>query len=188
MSLTEHAYLTPEQHATLAGELTEGSVEIAISRSMARQFYTMTPIAEIKSKTGQSEVLAKVVVWFGLVFTPLMFVLSALLIVYYYGWWAAFNIPLAGILWAIIAGFLNPTGSWVSMTVALLFFALVAVSDLVAPSVTLPVLAWTASLWVNRMTYQGAAHFLTRLVVASQPAFEMLEEHITVKEVTANSQ
>ena len=188
MSLPERSYLTPEQHATLVDELIDGNVEISIPRSMARQFYTMTPMAEIKSKTGQSELLAKLVVWFGLVVTPLLFTVCALLIIYYYGWWAACNIPLAGILWSVVAGFLNPTGSWVSMTVALVVFIVVAVTNLIDPSVILPVLLWTASLWVNRMTYHGAGFFLTRLVVTSQPAFELLEEHITVKEIVSDPQ
>ena len=185
MGLAEHSYSTPEEHARLAHAVTDGSASIDISRSIARRFYTMTPLTEIKSKTGQSALLAKLIVWTGLALTPALFTLSALLIVYYYGWWAAINIPLAGILWSIIAGFLNPTGSWVSVTVALVLFAAVAAANVVTPSLTLPLLAWTASLWVNRMTYLVAAYFMTRLVVISPAAFELLAEHITVKNVTA---
>lgn len=184
MNVAEHTELTPEEHARLAHEVTAGSIEISISRSMARQFYTMTPTAEIKSKTGQSQLAGKLIVWLGLFFTPLLFTLSALLIIYFYGWWAAINIPLAGILWSVIAGFLNPTGSWVPMSVALVFFVALALSNLIAPSLALPLLAWTASLWVNRMTYHFAALFLTRLVVKSSAAFELLEEHISIKKVT----
>lgn len=186
MSLAEHTYSTAEGHVRLEHELTDGSVEISISRTIARQFYTMTPLAEIKSKTGRSQVLAKGLVWIGLLLAPLLFILSALLIIYYYGWWAAINIPMAGILWSIIAGFLNPTGSWATMTGALAFFTAVALTNLVTASLTLPLLLWTASLWVNRMTYQSAAFFLTRLIITSRAAFEQLEEHITVKNITAD--
>ena len=181
MSTAENVYSAPAEHARLAQEVTDGTVAVSISRSIARQFYTMTPLAEIKSKTGHTELLAKLLVWSGLLVTPVLFTLSALLIIYYYGWWAAINITLAGILWSVIAGFLNPTGSWVSVSAALALCAAVAAADLAAASLILPLLAWTASLWVNRMTYQSAAFFLTRLVVTSQTAFELLAEHITVK-------
>jgi len=185
MSLSDLSHLTSEEHARLAHQITDGTLEISISRSVARQFYTMTPVAEINTKTGQSELLAKLVVWLGLLFTPLLFTLSALLIIYYYGWWAAVSIPFAGILWSVIAGFLNPTGSWISMTIILVFIVAVTLANLVTPSLTFPLLAWTASLWVNRMTYHCAAFFLTRLVVKSHIAFELLEEHVSINKIAA---
>ena len=134
MSTAENVYSAPAEHARLAQEVTDGTVAVSISRSIARQFYTMTPLAEIKSKTGHTELLAKLLVWSGLLVTPVLFTLSALLIIYYYGWWAAINIPLAGILWSVIAGFLNPTGSWVSVSAALALCAAVAAADLAAAS------------------------------------------------------
>lgn len=120
----------------------------------------------------------KAVILAGQVLAPALLLCCFVLIFIQSGpWLSALLVPLSGILWTVIAGFVNADGRWQSITVVTLIGIGLASAEL---PWTAAFAAFSASLWVHRMTFIAAQHFLTGLVTSSWAAYEMLTEHVTV--------
>ncbi len=170
--------MTREEHDQLVTAYAEGSIAITVPRNVARQFFIRVPRADVKEETGFTFFYSKAAVWIGLLLAPALLVFSLGLIIIYYGWLSTIYITFAGVLWSVIAGFLNPEGGWKPVTIPLLVLVVFQVFEWADPEIVAVLLTWVASLAVHRATYMGAQVLLINLILHSFAAYDMLEAHI----------
>ncbi len=175
-------YLDLEQHGELKTEILSGQSQLHIPGSVCREFFTRVPNQEIVAVTGRSLMLPKLLVWLGVISAPVLLLAMFAFMVMTSGWLAALTIPLAGIFWTIVAAFMNPDGEWISITLAVIVVGLTL--PLMDFAVGFTLFLFVFSLWIHRLTHIFAKLFLTDLVMQSYPAYDMLVEHIQVKEVS----
>ncbi len=175
-------HLSADEFAGLQQEFREGRSAISIPRAVARRFFTHVAASAIRTTTGQGAFLKKTVIWAGLLFSPLVLGACCLLVAWEFEWIATLVIPIIGIFWTIFAGYTSNIGRWQPAT--LLVAAAVANLYVMPPDLSRPLLLFILSLWIHRITYILAEHWLTGLVEKSFSAYEMLEEHIVIVEKT----
>lgn len=172
--------MTREEHDQLVEACAAGSIAITVPRNVARQFFIRVPRADVKQETGFTFFFSKAAVWVGLLLAPALLVVSLGLIIIYYGWMSTIYVTLAGVLWSVIAGFLNPEGGWKPVVLPLLVLAVFHVFEWADPEIVAVLLAWVSSLVAHRATYMGAQALLINLILHSSAAYDMLEDHIQI--------
>ena len=176
-------YLDESAHAELAADAAAGRAVVRLPRTVAKQFFLRVSLSDIKTRSGRSVWPYKAGVLVGQILAPALLI-GCFVLIYAESeaWLSALLVPLAGILWTVIAGFINADGHWLPMTIMVALAAGLAALGLPwAGALTV----FTASLWVHRMTFVLAERSLTSLVTTSYAAYEMLTEHITVERTTA---
>jgi len=173
-------YLTEDEYLSFQQRLARGEARLTIARRVARQFFTHVENASIRSITGRSMALQKLVIRVGIALPYVLLLLCIGAIIMYFGWFAALGVPLAGMFWTVIAGLTGDKGTWAHGTVGLVVgLGLAAVIDVIY---AIPVTLCVISLWLHRMTYILAQLWITRLVSNSFAAYDMLVEHIDIED------
>lgn len=172
-------FLDEAEYRQLQQQIAQGETRISIPRSVARQFFLRVDNKSISSTTNKSALKEKMVVWLGTLTAPLLFCVCAALIIMKAGLGAALAVPLAGVIWTVLAGFTSETGDWHSVTGALavtLIFYVYA-----GHMYALALLIFTLSLWIHRMTFIVAEYFLSQIVISSFAAYDMLVDHVQLE-------
>ena len=172
-------FLDESAHAALAAEAASGQALVRLPRTIAKQFFLRVSLSDIKRRSGRSLWPYKAAILFGQILAPAL-LLGCFVLVYLESgpWLSALLIPLAGILWTVVAGFVNAEGHWLPMTIAVVITA--GLAEFGLPWGT-ALAVFAASLWVHRMTFVLAERSLATLIMKSYAAYEMLTEHVTVE-------
>ncbi len=174
-------YLTESEHDILRAQISAGDASIQISKEVARQFFTHVSNSSVQSTLGESITFKKLVIYAG-IFLPIALLVATLgAILYLFGWGAAIGIPLTGAFWTIVAGLAGARGSWVHDAVGLA--AGMGIAVVIPPEYSIPLAMFTTSLIMYRLNYLLAQVWLERLVARSFVAYDMLVEHIKVRDV-----
>jgi len=172
-------FLNEEEHQRLQQQIAEGKTRLTIPRSVARQFFLRVDNKSIKETTNESAIAKKLLIWSGTISAPILFGVCAILLIVETGAFAALAVPLAGVMWTVLAGFTSETGDWPSITIA------VAVTGILyalsGDPYSLALVIFTLSLWVHRMTFVVAQRFLTQIVASSFAAYDMLVDHVQLE-------
>lgn len=176
-------FRTAEEFEELQALIKAGRASIEISRSISRQFFMRVSNASVKSTTGHSVILQKILVWSCQGMALLLLLLCGVIIANSFGWWATIGIPIVGTFWAILAGLTNEDGDWLSITIILM--AAVGSFSLIPVSYWLPLIIFVLSLWLHRMTYILAQNLLIPILVNSYDAYDMLVDNIELRESSA---
>lgn len=176
--------MTDEEYQALVARIHSGSLLVGVDRSIARKFYTEIPLSRIEEETGEAPYFEKFVV-FGAQMGGLWALLASLVIaILAFSWWAAVAIPASIIIYVVVAAASStPWGGLGSVSV-LLGLTLLGIyfdwfpSEYVASYAVLV----TAALWLARLTYVAAAHFIRAFVVRNRRAYEFLAQHIHLRE------
>ncbi|MDZ7684844.1 MAG: hypothetical protein U5O39_07395 [Gammaproteobacteria bacterium] len=93
-------YLTENEFADLRPQLTDGSVRMRVSKSVARQFFLRVDNASIRNTTGESLLLQKTVIRGAIALAVILMLIALGLIIVDFGWvqhlpfrWSAFSGP-----------------------------------------------------------------------------------------------
>jgi|TARA_B110000240_G_C13389161_1_gene405999 hypothetical protein len=172
-------YLSVEQFADAQANIAQGSATLTVPRATARQFFTRVSNRDIKGKTGQTVWGKKLVIWTGIILSPILLLSCFTNVGFAFGWAACLAIPMIGIFWTIFAGYTNEHGSWQSLLVILVITA--ANMAMMEPAYSLSLFLFTLSLWVHRLTYVAAQAFLVNIVTDSFSAYDMLAEHVVIE-------
>lgn len=176
-------YLEADEYESLRSRIAAGKASMRVSKSVARQFFMRVTNESVKAETGESIPLKKLVIWSGVV-APVVLLFSALWqIVIDFGWAAAIAVPLVGIFWTVIAGFTAEKGGWIESIVALVLG--LGIAWLLPSDYGLALALLTISLIIHRISHGLAQHWVERLVGRSFAAYDMLVEHITIRDPDA---
>ncbi len=178
-------YLSRDQYSAVQSRIIAGEATLAIARDVSRQFFLRVSNASVSAVADTSVVWPKTLIWSGYVASPALLIICVLLIIQTFSWWAVVLVPLAGIFWAILTGLTYDKGGWVWPTLG--SFAVCLLPLFVETAYSLPVLSFTLSLWIHRMTFIMAQSLMTSLLGASYEAFDMLAEHITLDDTAAET-
>ena len=72
----------------------EGGLLVGVDRIFAQKLYTKISISEIEETTGEKARLAKLVVWFAYLASPLAMVITTILAAFSFRWWALVMVPV----------------------------------------------------------------------------------------------
>ncbi len=174
-------FVTEPEFTEIVARHRSGEARVTLPRQVAKQFFLRIDNPSVKATTGDSIFFKKFVVWLFNVASPVTFVIAMSLIFKAYGpWEASFILPAAGICWIIIYGLTSEHGGWLIGTVPLILtLPLLSATGMDSG---LPVFLFVLSIWLQRSSYLLAGRWLTEIVTSSYAAFEMMEEHITIKE------
>jgi hypothetical protein len=173
-------YLTEEEFKGVQAHIKVGDASLTISRSIARRFFMRVSNASIRSNTGNSALLQKMLVWLTQACALSCLLICGGMMIDSFGWWAALAVPVAGASWAILAGLTNEDGEWLSITI--LLAASIASYALVTSTYSMPLIFFVLSLWLHRMTYILAQKLLIDIVEDSYAAYDMLAENIEIQD------
>lgn len=179
-------YLTVEEFEALKARIARGTSGLQISRRVSRQFFTRVNNASIVETTGRSMLAQKLIVWSGVLASPALLLLAIAAIVFHFGWISAIAVPLVGTFWTVIAGFTGDKGTWWHGLIGLI--AGLGLSAFIEPAYGIPLALFTVSLWIHRSNYRLAQIWLTQLITTSFGAFDMLVEHIDIRDALLESQ
>jgi hypothetical protein len=171
-------FINEAEFEALQPQLKAGTARISVPRAVARDFYLRVPNHSIRATAGQSELGTKFLVWVGIISAILLMLLCAAVIIWHFGWTAAFIVPLTGIFWTIVAGLTGDKGSFIRGTLALIPAGLLA--SLLPLNFAEPLVLLSCSLWIHRAVYLFAEWRLLKLVSSSFAAFDMLIEHLEI--------
>ncbi|MDG2072032.1 MAG: hypothetical protein P8J55_10000 [Pseudomonadales bacterium] len=172
-------YLSAEQFADAQANIAKGNATLTVPRATARQFFTRVSNQDIKSKTGQTVLGKKLLIWTGIILEPLLLLACFTNVGFAFGWAAYLAIPMIGIFWTIFAGYTSEHGSWLSLFIILVITA--ANMTMMEPAYSLSLFLFTLSLWIHRLTYVVAQAFLNNIVIDSFSAYDMLAEHVVIE-------
>lgn len=178
-------YLNEEEFSSLQADFAAGNARVVIPRSIARQFFVRVDNDSIKATTNESAIIQKLMIWTGILTAPVLLAVCLLIISVELGWSAAFAVPLIGIFWTVLAGFTSESGAWYEITAALAVAFVVWLAY--ANNYALALFFFTMSLWVHRMTFILAQHFLEQIITSSFDAYDMLVDHVVVETDTPES-
>lgn len=173
-------YLSENEFVEMRQRLQSGEASLTVAASVARQFFTRVSNASIEETTGRSMMLQKLAVFSGIVVATLLLLAGLGLVIYSFGWGAAILVPLLGIFWTVLAGFTGDRGNWIHTVVGLVVG--VGLGLLVDDAYGTPLILLTVSLCIHRSTYQLAQYFVVDLVSTSFPAYDMMVEHIVLRD------
>ena len=171
--------LTREAWETLMQDVENGRADVYLPRNFSRHFFTHVPTSSIRSVTGNRHLGAKLLVLSCLVAGVATGFGSLYVIAVTFESLAFLAVPLVGILWTVIAGFTTEMGAGLKITIPG-FIVVVALASFIPPPYRDALLMLITSLFLYRTAHLLAQHFLTGLVMASFPAWEMMEMHVTV--------
>ena len=120
----------------------------------------------------------KLVIWAGIVVSAALLVVCCAEVIFYFGWFAAFGVPLVGMFWTVIAGLTGDQGTWLHGAIGLVVG--LALAAILESAYGIPLALFVISLWLHRTNYGLAQRWLTQLISSSYGAFDMLVEHIEI--------
>ena len=152
---------------------------MSIPCQVARRFFTRVKSQTVSSSIGQSIMFKKLIIWFGIIASPILFFLFMVAVVYYFGFTAAsLIIPATGICWTIIYGLTSEHGGWRVGTIPLLIS--IGLTFVVDPAYSKPFFLFALSLWLQRTTFLLSTTWLVNIVASSYTAYEELVDHVTI--------
>lgn len=163
----------------------QGRILVGVNRVYARKLYTDMPASAIKNATGETPCLEKLVVWFAFLASPLALLVSTLLAVISFGWWAFLIVPIAVSCW-ISNRSLSVRGD------SSMWFITVALSAAVGAHFTnlLPsqwisgtLVVFAFAMWCDRLLYCASTVFLRAFVLRNPRALEACRDGITFRDV-----
>ncbi len=178
-------YLSKEEHGELRHKMSEGKTRVTLPRNLARQFFFKVGRGEVRDVTGESIALQKLGVLLSLFTSFVLIVTCLVLIVYEFGWLSMLALPLTGIFWTIIVGFTTELGNLIATAVG--FVIVTAIALLAGEPYLAPLLLFSISIVLFRISHIMAQYFLIDLIVDSFDAYDMLAEHIIVEDTDINA-
>lgn len=167
-----------DQYKVLQQQIATGEARLTVSRTMARQFFTHVGNQNVADLTGQSIMMKKIVVIFLLLTSILLVFLCMAMMIDRYGWAAMFVIPLVGIFWTILAGLTTELGSTISSTLSLI--TVLTIAYFLPTTYQWPIVIFAGSVYLFRMAHIFAQYSLSRLILRSYDAYDMLCEHVEI--------
>jgi len=176
--------MTDEEFQALVARIHSGAILVGVDRSMARKFYTDVSLARIEAETGEAPYFEKVVVFGAMIGGPLALLVSFVLAVMAFGWWAALAIPVSILIYFVFAGASSMPGGGMGVVTVLVGLAALGTYLGWFPS---RYAGWYAlvlamAFWNARLVYAAATHFVRAFVVRNRRAYEFLAEHIHLRE------
>jgi hypothetical protein len=168
----------------LVARIQSGAVLVGVDRSMARKFYTDVPLSRIQAETGEAPYLEKFIVFGAMICGPLALLASFVFAVLGFSWWAALAIPVSIVVYVVFAGASSIPGGGMGGVTLLLGLAAVAIYFKWFPSQHAGwyALLVVAALWNARLVYAAATHFIRAFIVRNRRAYELLAEHVHLRE------
>ncbi|MFT5099492.1 MAG: hypothetical protein ACJAX5_003501 [Patiriisocius sp.] len=173
-------YINESGFHQLKDDIRLGSVSVGIPRQVARQFFLRIHPQEVKQTTGKSIVVKKALIWLMNILSPVIFVLTLALVIIEYGAWeATLIVPIAGTCWTVIYGLTSDKGGWLIGTVPLVICSVPIITG--SMNFLDPMFLFVLSIWLQRTSFLVSTSWLLDLVMSSFPAFEMLEQHLSIE-------
>ena len=169
-------------HSSLTKLESDGCILIGIDRSYARLLYTDVPIITIQEKTGETPYFEKRVVWFAFLASPFAILISAVLAVYAFHWWAVFIVPVSFLWWMGNKGDSSRGNDtmWLCTLVVVVAAGIHFLSLFPTLWMSGFVLAFTFALWCDRLLYRASSLLLRCFVLRNKKAFQAFSEGITI--------
>ncbi|MFQ5492071.1 MAG: hypothetical protein ACE5GE_15245 [Phycisphaerae bacterium] len=162
----------------------DGQILVGVDRVFARKLYTDVATSAIEEATGEAPIVAKLVVWFALLASPLAIVSSAVLAAVAFHWWALLIVPVAFFWWILNRG-MSARGDSSIWFLTLTVTAAVCVHFMnLLPTLWISgfVAVFAFALWCDRGLYCASTFFLRLFVLRSRRALEAFSEGITIRE------
>lgn len=177
-------YLSEEAYQAAMTRYRRGELNLSVPKIVARQFFTHVGNKSVQATSGTSILLQKLSIGTAVLAAPVIF-LFAMSFIYniYSPGISATALPIVGITWTVLYGLTSDHGGWYHGSLPLL--ASIAAWLIFDLPFTNPLLLFVFSLWLQRATYLLSQTWLEELVASSYPAFEILEEHVTLTESSA---
>lgn len=173
-------YLSEPEFLELQTRLEQNKASLTIGRRIARQVFTRVSNSDITSTFGHSQLWKKVVIW-ATVFGPVViFVLCLGALIPPFGWMATMAVPLVGIFWTVLIGYMSDKGPLAYNTAGLLAALLLA--WFVPQEYGWPVALFAVSVWINHLGYVLAQRWVEAMARTSFKVYDMLVEHIVIKD------
>ena len=173
-------YLSEPEFLELQTRLAQNEASLTIGRRIARQVFTRVSNSEITSTFGRSQLWKKAIIWTTVIGPILLFVLCLGALIPPFGWMAAIAVPLVGIFWTVLIGYMSDKGTLpyntAGLAVALLLVAFVP------QEYGWPVALLAVSVWINHLGYVLAQHWVEAMARDSFKVYDMLVEHIAIKD------
>lgn len=177
--------MTEPEYKAIVERIRSGSLLMGIDRASARQFFTDYPISEIEAKTGEPPYCEKGIVVGAFIFAPLALLISLILAIFAFKWWAILVIVASIGLFAFYYSISSvPTKTDMWLITLLLLAAIICHLMRVIPSLLISwyFIALFSSFWASRFLYSSATVFLRSFLLRNQAAFELFEDHIVLRD------
>jgi hypothetical protein len=159
-----------------------GRIAIGIDRAFARRFYTDVAISEIHRRTGERDLLARMIIFGAFLLAPAALFLACVLAVIALKWASALAIPIAVLSYAAYQGSSSAPRSRLMPITWLLTLSVVGLilngnrERLAAEMIS----AFLFSLWATRFMYVTAVRSLRSLVLRNARAYDWLQDQVTL--------
>ena len=179
--------MTADEHCVLVAKVRSGSLIIGMDRAVARKLFLDVPISLITEQTGEKPYFQKAVVYAALIGGLLALVSSCIMAVFAFRWWALLVVPMSVVIYFINSGLSSmPNRGMVELNILLGF----AICVLLIEWFSSIYAAWflvlfVAAIWCVRFAYWATVQFAHALILRNRRAFELLESHIHLKNLSA---
>lgn len=174
--------MTEVEHAQIVRDEAEGRLSLGIDRTVARKFFTETPLRSIQRTTGEAPYFEKLLAYVCFIGGPIALLVAGVLSVIYFGWWSIALVPVTVFAWVGFYGDSARAGSGLTGITSVLAVVLALhVFNPFSWRGTLFYVVVALSLWMSRCLYVASTIFLRALIVRSHRAFAMLSDTIVLK-------
>jgi hypothetical protein len=176
--------MNQNEYKAFVAKVYSGSLLIGIDRAIARKFYTDFPLSKIEEETDEAPYFEKMVVWFAFLSAPIALLVSFVLSVLAFQWWAVLIIPLPVVVYFIFSGQSSmPRRGMLGISILLAFTIAILFSRFfTSPFVPWYLIAVVFALWASRLVYCAATAMLRAFILRNQRALEFMQQHIQVKD------
>jgi hypothetical protein len=174
--------ITQQEYQELVKRAYEGKILLGVDRALARKVYTNLSLAKIREFTGETPYFEKAVVLFAFVGGPLLALISAVLAVASFHWWAFLIVPACLGVWLVYKGVSSRGNAgmvFISLALAGSFAAYFA--HLMPTKLAgIFLISFVAALWCERLVYCAGSFFLRAFVLRNIKAFNTFNEGLSI--------
>lgn len=181
--------MTPEEDAeykAFVQSAYDGRLLVGVDRIFARKLYTEISTSEIEEATGEKPRLAKLVVWFAYLASPLAMLITAILAAFSFRWWALVIIP-AGFLGWMLNSMTARRGSssmWFLTLVGIAAVGIHLMRLLADPYLSGFIASFAFALWCDRLLYSASTFFFRAFILRNPRAFLAFGEGVRIREAS----
>jgi len=172
--------MTEEEFKNLVIRADEGTALIGIDRALARKFYTIFPLSQIKRDMGEAPYMEKAIIialyflgWGSLI-------MNSILAPIVFKWWSVAIVPSTVIVYVIFIGDSSlPNRGWLILTLIMMFTIVLLIFNVFTTIYHgLFVVSLVLAFWAGRLVYVAATYFLRAFVLRNRKAFECVRPQV----------
>jgi len=154
-----------------------------VDRIFARKLYIEIPTSEIKEATGEKPRLAKLIVWFAYIASPLAMLITAILAAFSFRWWALLIIPAGFLGWMFnsMTARLGSSSMWFLTLVGIAAVGVHLMRLLANPYLSGFIASFAFALWCDQLLYSASTVFFRAFVLRNQRALQAFGEGIRLR-------